>query len=1147
MYHKTVLLFLLFFILSLRSFSAVFVVTSNADSGPGTLREALTKAAANGSATKDYIKFNLSDLSESGRTILLTTQLPDVSSNLVIDGSTQPGVNFGVSDAKIAIFYNTPVEQELTGLAVVGQHDVEIYGLYLKNITDTRNQMAFWERMGIHLENDKNITIGAAGKGNVINGFLYPLVVNPPHGGQFMEFFENLSVKDNFFGIDADGETLSLNETAAVSLTAVIGKIDIGGTAAEGNLFAQGLSIYQINMYDSTDPQDYYVSSPADIQIKNNKIGVDYSVQESISTSSGLSIETIDPGGKNTYHIEDNVIVSPKYYAIYEGNNGRPITILRNYIGTDKTLAKSFKTGGIFLYGATNIAIGSSNPADANYITNCNPISIWPYTNATVNKNSIFCTVNAQPMHYVGWNEFLFPEIKILQISSNSISGTATPNSSIELFYSDVCKTCSPQTFFASVKADGNGKWIYNGPIKGTVIASATFGDNTSDFTQTTINIDNIKIIHACSDNGLGSITGAIPSSASNIKWVDEHGKIVGHNADLLNVKLGKYKLVVHNGDCGDSTSYFEIKNKFIIDTSTIVRKQPSCGNSMGGISGINFLTNVDDVPVLTWKDAGDKVVANTLNLDNVPAGSYYLTIKTPDGTCSESYGPFNLKNATGPNVNQTFAKIQSTNCGQSTGSITNISATGTGTLKYSWTNDQQQEVGTDKDLLNQPGGTYKLQVTDNTQCGPIYTTEIVIPETNGITLDESKVQTSIASCSQNNGTIKGISFTGATKFQWTDANNKVVSNTADFTGAAPGVYTFTASNNFGCSKTSQPYTVGQQAPVQLPQYSATLVASCFGGKNGSVYIATDGLVKSLRWVDSQGAPAGDQSSLTGVAAGTYTLYITDQNGCENYYNTYTVDELPEYKVASTGETVSDQCELKIGSISNVIITGGVPPYTYKWTNANNQVIGETSSITNLAAGNYVLNVVDTRCGNVDIHYTITDESADVAAPSVSDLQLCSSGSALLFVNNASSSVTYRLYDNQSNAHPIDEQNGGRFNITVNSNRSYFISQLNGTCESPRAEVKVIVGLSVVNIANTFTPNGDGINDYWKITSIENYPDAIVQVFSRYGQKVYESKGYSTPFEGNLNGKKLPAGVYYYIINLKTNCNILSGSLTIIR
>jgi gliding motility-associated-like protein len=82
---------------------------------------------------------------------------------------------------------------------------------------------------------------------------------------------------------------------------------------------------------------------------------------------------------------------------------------------------------------------------------------------------------------------------------------------------------------------------------------------------------------------------------------------------------------------------------------------------------------------------------------------------------------------------------------------------------------------------------------------------------------------------------------------------------------------------------------------------------------------------------------------------------------------------------------------------------------------------------------------------------------------------------------------------------------------------------------------------------NTFTPNGDGTNDYWKIEGLEKFPGSLVQVFSRYGQKVFESKDYSTPFNGNFNGKLVPEGVYYYIINLNTPCSLLSGSLTIIR
>lgn len=141
----------------------------------------------------------------------------------------------------------------------------------------------------------------------------------------------------------------------------------------------------------------------------------------------------------------------------------------------------------------------------------------------------------------------------------------------------------------------------------------------------------------------------------------------------------------------------------------------------------------------------------------------------------------------------------------------------------------------------------------------------------------------------------------------------------------------------------------------------------------------------------------------------------------------------------------------------------------------------------------------------------------------------------------------YRLYDSGTSNTPIDEQTNGIFNITANTNTIYFVSQYIGSCESSRTKVNVIVGLSGVNIANAFTPNGDSINDYWQIAGIENYPDALVQIFNRYGQKLFESKGYSIPFDGTYKGQKLASGVYYYIINLNNKCNILSGSLTILR
>ncbi|WP_352432910.1 PKD domain-containing protein [Mucilaginibacter sp. PAMB04274] len=84
-------------------------------------------------------------------------------------------------------------------------------------------------------------------------------------------------------------------------------------------------------------------------------------------------------------------------------------------------------------------------------------------------------------------------------------------------------------------------------------------------------------------------------------------------------------------------------------------------------------------------------------------------------------------------------------------------------------------------------------------------------------------------------------------------------------------------------------------------------------------------------------------------------------------------------------------------------------------------------------------------------------------------------------------------------------------------------------------------------IFNTFTPNGDGNNDFWKIPNMEAYPKATVEVFNRNGSKVFNSVGYPVPWDGRYNGSDLPAATYYYIINLKNGKPVLSGPVTIIR
>jgi gliding motility-associated-like protein len=95
--------------------------------------------------------------------------------------------------------------------------------------------------------------------------------------------------------------------------------------------------------------------------------------------------------------------------------------------------------------------------------------------------------------------------------------------------------------------------------------------------------------------------------------------------------------------------------------------------------------------------------------------------------------------------------------------------------------------------------------------------------------------------------------------------------------------------------------------------------------------------------------------------------------------------------------------------------------------------------------------------------------------------------------------------------------------------------------------VTVTVATELI-IPNTITPNGDGINDTWNIVNTGGYANITVDIFDRYGQGVFHSEGYHKPWDGTYNGRALPVGAYYYLINLNDGLSgPLSGWVAIIR
>lgn len=89
--------------------------------------------------------------------------------------------------------------------------------------------------------------------------------------------------------------------------------------------------------------------------------------------------------------------------------------------------------------------------------------------------------------------------------------------------------------------------------------------------------------------------------------------------------------------------------------------------------------------------------------------------------------------------------------------------------------------------------------------------------------------------------------------------------------------------------------------------------------------------------------------------------------------------------------------------------------------------------------------------------------------------------------------------------------------------------------------------LKKVLIPNIFSPNGDGVHDRWEVPYLESYPGCTIDIYNRYGQLVYHSVGYATAWDGKANGKDVPVGTYYYVIDPKNGRNKLAGYVDVIR
>jgi gliding motility-associated-like protein len=152
-----------------------------------------------------------------------------------------------------------------------------------------------------------------------------------------------------------------------------------------------------------------------------------------------------------------------------------------------------------------------------------------------------------------------------------------------------------------------------------------------------------------------------------------------------------------------------------------------------------------------------------------------------------------------------------------------------------------------------------------------------------------------------------------------------------------------------------------------------------------------------------------------------------------------------------------------------------------------------------------------------------------------------SDGSKVYVVNSLSPYISVINAATNAVTQQIPVQSGGRFMAILSDNE----------CPGLPVQFAITVNPSAVpvdiSIPNSFSPNGDGSNDLWAIAGLSAYPQNTVEVFNRYGQRIFRSAGYSTSWDGTFNGHPVPPATYYYIVNLKNGKKALSGSVTVVK
>ena len=431
----------------------------------------------------------------------------------------------------------------------------------------------------------------------------------------------------------------------------------------------------------------------------------------------------------------------------------------------------------------------------------------------------------------------------------------------------------------------------------------------------------------------------------------------------------------------------------------------------------------------------------------------------------------------------------------------------------FQWDSNANNQTSNIVDSLC--AGSYVVTVTDDSGCYRIDTINIANPAPVTISLDTTQTSNLITCYMECNGTI-AVSVNGGTlpyTYSWSH-NNALDTSIVD--SLCAGDYSLTVTDANGC--TAQFDTAIISNGEILLSFDVTNPLCEYGSNDGNIIVTPSGGSGNYTYQWNTGSTA---DTLMNLGGGVFYVTVTDSLGCTK---TDSVFLTPQILVVAHADTDTTICPG-----DTIMIYGYTNGERFSWSPTSNML--DSLSLTPLVYPNdttiYYFTAMDSICYNWDS--VIINVYPPMNIDAGEDVSIMRDQTTQLNATGGFTGCTYQWtpsdgLSNDTIPNPV---------ASPEETTTYYliVTDEHGCTEIDSVKVTVIPQLV---IPNGITPNGDGINDVWVIDNIERFPNVEVEIYNRWGEQIFYSKGYppSERWDGTYKGKKLPTGTYYYVIKL---------------